>query len=245
MDSGVIYGLGKDFIFKDAVKFLQSKTSLPEAIYKQMDEEAKGKAFTVSGYTSLEVLNAFKDMLSKAIEEGMTKAQFQEEMNSFLENKGYAGMDPFKTDVIFRTNIQTAYNAGHYKSMTDPTTMKLRPYWKYVTAGDEHVREDHAVMDDRVYAADDPIWDIWYPPNGFRCRCSVISLSKSQFEKGGYILETKVPKNINLESGTAEPIFPDKGFSNNPAKVVWKPDLSGFPKELKEVFKEHEKMKSK
>ena len=32
--------------------------------------------------------------------------------------------------LIFRTNIQTAYNVGHYEQMTDPGVMKLRPVWQ-------------------------------------------------------------------------------------------------------------------
>ena len=110
-------------------------------------------------------------------------------MNDFLERNGYEGLNPFNADVIFRTNMQTAYNAGHYKSMTNPTTKKLRPFWKYITAGDGEVRESHAQMEGRIYPADDPIWDIWYPPNGFRCRCTVVSLTKSQaieYLKGNY-----------------------------------------------------------
>ena len=52
-------------------------------------------------------------------------------MNEFLEAEGYEGLDPLQADLIFRTNIQTAYNVGHYEQMTDPGVMKLRPYWQY------------------------------------------------------------------------------------------------------------------
>ena len=179
----VLYGLTKDFVFKEAVAFLKGKRTLTSEEYKMLSDESRAKAFTVSGYTSLEVLQEFLDCLTKAAEEGTTKEQFLEDMNRFLEEHGYEGINPWKCDNIFRTNMQTALNAGHYKSMTDETTMKLRPYWRYRTAGDGHVRESHAVMEGRVYRADDPIWDVWYPPNGFRCRCMVVSLSKKQVER--------------------------------------------------------------
>lgn len=156
----VLYGLAKDFVFKEAVAFLKGKKALTSEEYRLLDDESRAKAFTVSGYTSLGVLQEFLDCLTKAAEEGTTKEQFREDMNRFLEEHGYEGINPWKSDNIFRTNMQTALNAGHYKSMTDETTMKMRPYWRYRTAGDGHVRESHAVMEGRVYRADDPIWDI-------------------------------------------------------------------------------------
>lgn len=238
--SEVTYGLAGDFIFKEAATFLKKKKPLSSTEYKVLDEECRARAFTVSGYTSLEVLQKFLNELAVACEDGKTKKDFMDAMSDFLERNGYEGLNPFNADVIFRTNMQAAYNAGHYKSMTDPTTKKLRPFWKYVTAGDGKVRESHALMDGRVYAADDPIWDIWYPPNGFRCRCSVVSLTKSQVERSGVEVSREIPYDLDYSTGEMIYRFPDKGFSSNPAKDMWKPDLSGVDERLKRAFKDRE-----
>lgn len=232
------YGLTGDFIFKEAVEFLNKKKPLTETEYKTLDDECRAKAFSVSGYTSLEVLQGFLDELADACEQGKTKKDFMDTMNDFLERNGYEGLNPFHADVIFRTNMQTAYNAGHYKSMTNPMTKKLRPFWKYVTAGDGEVRESHALMEGRIYAADDPIWNIWYPPNGFRCRCSVVSLTKSQVERSGVSVSKGLPEGVDYSTGEILSRYPDKGFSNNPAKDTWKPDLTGVDGNLKKAFKE-------
>ena len=191
------YGLTGDFIFKEAVEFLKKKIPLKLGEYREISDECKGKAFTVSGYTSLEVLQKFLDEL-------------------------------------------TAYNAGQYKSMTNPTTKKLRPFWKYITAGDGEVRESHAQMEGRIYPADDPIWDIWYPPNGFRCRCTVVSLTKSQAEREKEHISKGLPYNVDHSTGEILYQFPDKGFSNNPAKDSWKPDLTGIDSNLKSAFRERQ-----
>ena len=238
------YGLTGDFIFREAVEFLKKKKPLTAGEYSMVSDECRAKAFTVSGYTSLEVLQTFLDELTDACENGKTKREFMENMNDFLERNGYEGLNPFHADVIFRTNMQTAYNAGHYKSMTDPTTKKLRPFWKYITAGDSEVRASHAQMDGKIYSADDPIWDIWYPPNGFRCRCTVVSMTKSQVERSGVPVSTELPYGIDLETGEIIGQFPDKGFSNNPAKDSWKPDLSGVDAGLKKAFRERERQKN-
>ena len=233
----VLYGLAGDFIFKSAVAFLKKKRPLLKEAYELLDTESRAKAFTVSGYTTIVVLQEFLDCLQKAVEEGTTKEQFQKDMNHFLEEHGYEGVNPWKSDNIFRTNMQTAFNAGHYKSMTDETTMKLRPYWRYRTAGDKEVRKSHEAMEGRVYRADDPIWDVWYPPNGFRCRCMVVSLSKKQVERMGLQVEQTAPYEVDYTTGEILYQFPDKGFSNNPAKSVWKPDVSNLSPECKKLFK--------
>lgn len=234
----VSYGSPKDGIFREALDFLKKKKPLPAKEYRQLEDDAKAKAFTVAGYTTAEVLEEFLQELEVAVEEGSTKEAFQERMNDFLGSAGYEGMNSWRADVIFRTNLQTAYNAGHYKAMTDPTVRRLRPYWQYQTIGDGHVRDTHAAMEGRVYRCDDPIWDIWYPPNGFRCRCSVVSLTEEQVRQRGLQVDTLMPHQIDYSTGEAVFHWPDKGFSDNPAKAVYHPDMQGIRPDLKKVYED-------
>ena len=44
----VLYGLAKDFVFKDAVAFLKGKKALTSEEYRLLDDESRAKAFTVS-----------------------------------------------------------------------------------------------------------------------------------------------------------------------------------------------------
>lgn len=235
------YGLTGDFIFKEAVEFLKKKKPLTTEEYQTLSDECRAKAFSVSGYTSLEILQKFLDELTEACEQGKTQREFRETMNDFLERNGYQGLNPFHSDVIFRTNMQMAYNAGHYKSMTQPETMRLRPYWKYVTAGDGNVRETHARMDGRIYRADDPIWKVWYPPNGFRCRCMVVSMTEKQVQRSGIPVSKAPPYDVDYSTGEIIYRYPDKGFSNNPALDTWKPDFTGIDSGLKKAFKDRKR----
>lgn len=230
MDAAV-YGLTSDFVFHAAAEFLSSKEAVPMDVYRQLEKQARDRAFSVSRYTTAEVLNQFLRELVDAIEDGTTGMEFKKRMDGFLERNGYTEASPWHLDVIFRTNLQTAYNAGHYENMQ--AAKKFRPYWQYKTAGDGHVRETHAAMHDRVYAADDPIWDVWYPPNGFRCRCTVVSLSRGQVEERGLAVSDRPP--VSLTGN--EPVFPDRGFSGNPATTPWRPDTSSFAPALKSILR--------
>ncbi len=230
----VKYGKTGEFVFNDAADFLSSKEAVPKEVYDTLEKEAKDRAFTVSHYTQADILNQFLMELVNAVEDGTTFDTFYENMTTFLERNGYAALNPWHADVIFQTNVQTAFNAGHYKNMQ--AAKKFRPYWQYKTAGDGNVRETHAAMQDKVYAADDPIWNVWYPPNGYRCRCTVVSLTKEQVERRGLQISTKPPTSLT-EVGNV-PVFPDKGFSNNPATTKWKPDISNFDEALKSIVRE-------
>lgn len=50
------------------------------------------------------------------------------------------------------------------------------PFLKYITAGDERVRQSHADLDGVVRPVDDDFYNIYYPPNGWGCRCDVLQV---------------------------------------------------------------------
>ncbi|CAH8721635.1 hypothetical protein WDD9_006388 [Paenibacillus melissococcoides] len=57
--------------------------------------------------------------------------------------------------------------------MTAPETLRLRPYWQYDAGPGQAHAAIASAMHGRVFRADDPIWNTWVSPNGFRCRCTV------------------------------------------------------------------------
>lgn len=222
--------------FEEAIEYFKTKIPLKPAQYYKIANEWKANAFTVGGISSLDMLNKFMEMLQMALEEGTTLETFRQNMNKFLELKGYEGMTPFQADNVFRTNIQTAYNVGHFKQMNDPEVKSKRPYWRYDAIHDSRTRLTHRAMDGKIFPADHPIWDTWYPPNGYKCRCTVVSLSKAKVERLGLKVETEIPKMVEPPDRLAIPLIPDKGFDKNPALHAWEPDLSKYPKSLREAY---------
>ena len=219
-----------DMTFEEAVEYFKGRVPVDSSTFYKIAEKYRGLAFTVSGYTKAQILKHFYDEILAALEEGHTLSEFRSSMNEFLESEGYEGLDPLQADNIFRTNIQTAYNVGHYEQMTDPAVMQLRPYWMYDAVQDSRTRPSHLAMDGRVFPADHKIWDVWFPPNGFRCRCTVRTLSKRQVEARELKVEDKFPA-----------IAPDPHFGTNPAKVKFSPNMKGYPPALVKAYQEHEK----
>lgn len=219
-----------EMTFREAVDYFRERIPVDAATFYAIAEEYRALAFTVSGYTKAQLLKRFYDELLAALEEGRTLQEFQADMNDFLESEGYEGLDPLQADLIFRTNIQTAYNVGHYQQMTDPAVMELRPFWQYDAVNDSHTRPSHLEMDGRVFPATSPVWDVWFPPNGFKCRCTVKTLSKRQVEQRGLNVETSFPA-----------VAPDPHFGTNPAKVRFEPDLKGYPEPLVKAYQARQK----
>ncbi|MBU5312229.1 minor capsid protein [Tissierella carlieri] len=234
----------EEIVFEEAVNYFKGKIPIKASEFYKLAEEYKSLAFTVSGYSKTQVLNKFYEELLKAIEEGTTMKDFKDKMNEFLEKKGYDGITNFQADNIFRTNIQTAYQVGHYKQMTSPEVLKYRPYWQYDAVNDKHTRPSHLAMDGRVYRADDPIWDTWYPPNGYRCRCGVKTLSERQVKERGLTIETGTPIAVEVD-GKFVQILPDPNFANNSAKADFTPDLKDYPESIRKAFEKRESSKDK
>ena len=63
-----------------------------------------------------------------------------------------------------------------------------------------------------------------------------MSLTKGQVERSGVPVSKSAPYDVDYSTGEIQYRFPDKGFSNNPAKVAWKPDMSGIDPALRSVF---------
>ena len=212
--------------YKEAETFWQDKIQLPPGKYASLSDEAKLRAFGVSGIAKQAELETVFNSLQKAIKDGTTFADFQKECGAIFEKRGWTGDRAWRVDNIFRTNIQTAYMTGRFKQMK--AAASVRPFWQYSAVNDKRTRPTHRALHGLVYPADHPFWDTWYPPNGFRCRCNIKSLSARQVEKRGLKVETKDITGTLVEptdpaTGSKMParlLMPDPGFKYNPGKAV-------------------------
>jgi len=201
---------------KEAISYFRQKKLMTAKEFGQLEDSYKARGFKVAGLHQHYTLHRVHSLLSEAIETGSTRQEFMKRMNAQWDKWGLTRLGRHHLETIFDTNVLQAYAAGRYKQMTRPGTLKARPYWQYRTTGDDRVRPTHSAMDGRVIPADSPIWDEWHPPNGYRCRCGVFSLSQADLERRGLQVETELPQAI--EDGVeVHQLMPDRGFSGSPA----------------------------
>ncbi|MEG3973448.1 phage minor head protein [Microcoleus sp. herbarium8] len=53
---------------------------------------------------------------------------------------------------------------------------------QYRTAGDDRVRDSHDKLRDTTLPKNDPFWDSFYAPNGWKCRCSVVEVLPEDYK---------------------------------------------------------------
>lgn len=102
-----------------------------------------------------------------------------DQIRSFKEFRDIANKISFQYN---ETWLKTEYNqaiaggqmAGRWTDFE--SNKESMPNLQYITAGDDRVREEHAMLDGVVKPVDDPFWDTYYPPNDWGCRCDVMQL---------------------------------------------------------------------
>lgn len=227
---------------EDAIRYFRDKLPMSPGEFYELAEIIRTRAFTVSGVAGLDAIYDIYRELQRALETGITLAEFRANVNEIFARKGWRGLTPYRADNVFRTNVMTALNVGRYEQMTDPDVIAARPYWQYDAIDDSRTRPTHRALDGQVRRADDPFWDMWYPPNGFRCRCGVRSLSAAQVRREGREVMEGTPAWVQAPGAfMPQPLVPDPGFATNPAKTPWGPDLDKYPASLRRAFEEREK----
>jgi len=232
-----------------AIKYFKNKNNKFTWDWYEMWQDAHKKSFTVAKVMREDVLKDIRTALQKSLENGTTFQEFQKELKPTLQKKGWwreqivvdtkgnaekvqlGSMSRLKT--IYSVNMQTAYQTGRYKTQID--NVENRPYWEYVAVLDGRTRPEHAQLNGLIYRYDDPFWNAFYPPNGWRCRCRVNALSDYKLQKrkvpvsssAGLLSEEQrlvskksgeyKPVTVYTDPLTGKKIAPDVGWSHNPA----------------------------
>jgi uncharacterized protein with gpF-like domain len=187
----------KSLPFDEAIDFLRKKVSLPTERWTDLWEGQHARAFSVAGAARDDLLADLREAVKKAVAKGTTLAEFQKDFDALVQKSGwsYKGSRGWRTRVIYETNLRTSYQAGRYKQMTDPEVMQRRPYWQYVHGDSKNPRPEHLAWDGLVLPADDPWWETHYPPNGWGCKCKVLTLSPRELKKLGKDEPDSAPDN--------------------------------------------------
>lgn len=158
-----------------------------------------------------------------------THAQLKEASELLLNQDGTIKMfNAFKQDVL---TVHKAYNVNHLEAeyifaTSSAETAAQWQQWQQDgdrynlqlrTAGDNKVRDSHAVLNLTTLPDDDPFWDLYITPLGWRCRCRTIQVRKNKYPvsdssqaiKNGELATTRIDKNGNNR---------DEIFRFNPGK---------------------------
>jgi len=205
MPASITFPRAFDLPMQSAVDFWTGKVQVSAAEYKQLEAAAKVHAFAVSGIAQGDQLNTVHAAIQRAINNGTSLADFKRDCAEVFGKLGWDKTQPHRIETIFRNNVQTAYSVGQWQELTQDD---LFPALEYTNPVDDRSRETHAGHAGEVHLVNDPFWSTWYPPNGHRCRCGVIGVTKGRLRREG----------ITPQEGEAEQPPPAAGWDYNPGE---------------------------
>lgn len=156
-------------VFRKAVESGVADNDIPEAMARKLDHDA----FLFSGFKVHHELS--EAGLSLRDKSGKLKsyAAFERDVTSIHEkyNRNY-----LRSEYDFAVaSAQMAANWQEIESGKDRYDLQYR------TAGDYRVREEHAALHGITLPPDDPFWASYFPPNGWRCRCTAVQVNKGKY----------------------------------------------------------------
>ena len=168
--------------FDEATSFFRNKLTIESDAWDDLTGAAHAKAFTSAGAYQAELLAEIRKMTDKAIAGGMDIREFRKQFLPLVEKYGWqlkGGGPAWRSDIIWRTNITTAYQAGRWQQFEDGGIEYLR--YDHLD-GQMYPRLNHQRLDGMILPIDDPFWTVNYPPNGWRCHCRAVAASEAEYK---------------------------------------------------------------
>jgi SPP1 gp7 family putative phage head morphogenesis protein len=161
----------------------------------------KFQAFTTAAVQDQRIRTRMQAALAGNLKRGENKEDFRKVIDAEFDRAGLTRLNPSQISNIYYTNTSLAFGAGQMGKMIEVSGDF--PYWKYSATMDSKTRPDHAALHGKIFRTGD--FTFW-PPIGFRCRCTAIPLTARQ---AGQYLKTAMPtaeerQNLLTNTGNAE-----------------------------------------
>ena len=182
-----------------AVALLMARGKLTRSYaWQDVWQDEHSVQFTISRLTRLDLLQTIHDSILRSVNGDLSRRDWMKDTEKLLTDAGWWGykavtdpadgeikltkFDPARLKLIYDTNTRQAYAAGLWERVE--RSKKALPYVRYMTRGDGRVRPAHQAWDNLTLPVDDDFWKTHWPPNGWRCRCRVMSMTKADFKRG-------------------------------------------------------------
>jgi SPP1 gp7 family putative phage head morphogenesis protein len=190
----------------DIEAWLVAKDPTAIGSYDSIGREEYQRSFTAARTAGAGVVDDLYFGLVDTLSRGGTDEDFSKLVTPILKQKGWLGGDggaiATRVSLIYDTNLRLARSNGRWDRYQ--ATKAAFPYLRAITAEDDRVRHppksasDHTAWDGIILPVDHPFWTTYWPPLGFRCRCGIIQMSRSQLAryKGGVTSDDDLDERI-------------------------------------------------
>lgn len=222
----------------EASRFLRNKGMRPAFSWADVEPEEHAVAFTVAKAMEIDVLEAIRGEVQKALDEGLPFASFKKNFRAnpaLAQWRGKREMidpvtgelveaqlgSPRRLKTIYNANLRSARAAGQWERIE--RTKAAFPFLEYRLGPSERHRPHHQDKAGMILPVESAFWDEWMPPNGWGCKCWVRQVTKREAERRGVSSTPDIPDRIWTNERTGETtIVPqgiDPGWQRNPGKL--------------------------
>lgn len=186
---------------QEAIDFFRQKGYRVGFDHQDVWRQEHQAAFTVAKAMQIDLLQDIRGAVDAALADGTTLADFKRRLMPQLQARGWWGAQdmtdpltgetvnarlgsPRRLQVIFDTNLATAYSEGQAERIE--ATKGLFEFLLYDGLNSANPRDAHRPFDGIVLRADDPWWSTHRPVKAYGCKCTVIQLTRRMMEREGY-----------------------------------------------------------
>ncbi|AEC02040.1 phage head morphogenesis protein [Parasphaerochaeta coccoides] len=208
--------LDESLPFDAAVEWAQGRVTLTPAHYRRLSDHMKLRAFTVGRLTQLDMVEKARRIYQKQLSgQNASMTDFVKTLQADADGVGYAGY----YEMVYRTNIQTDYNAGRAMEMANNQPVAL----EFIGIEDSRQSDICASRSGVILPYNDPWWENNWPPLHYNCRSTVRAIYREEAESTGLMGKLKSVSSDSLKV-VAHAEKPQGSFGKNPARnnQFWK-----------------------
>jgi hypothetical protein len=222
----------------DIEEWLLARDPTAIGAWNELGPEEYARSFTAARTAGADVADDLYFALVDTFARSGTEADFVGMVEPILRAKGWLegdqGQIAERVRLIYDTNLRLARAAGRWTAYNE--SKDALPYLRAFTVGDFRVRRppkseaDHTAWEGIILPIGHWFWRVYWPPLGFRCRCEVAQMTRSQFLRSGGL----VTSDAELEQRIAEigpPIFlaPGVPIANHLEAMVARSNAKQMP----------------
>ena len=156
--------------YHEAVEYLKKRDVIKKVDYNKLSDKMRFRAFTASRINDGKLLERLNAEMIANVNDGKGLKDFLSMTKTDILDK--VGMGPnqgWYWETVYRTNVQTAYNAGRAMGFAEDRPLAL----EFIGIDDARQTDVcHSLMG-IIRPYDDPFWESHFPPLHFNCRSTV------------------------------------------------------------------------
>ena len=224
----------KSLPFDEAIEWAANRISLTPSDYAKLSDHMKLHAFTVGRLAQLDQIENVKKAYLKSLKKGPDKDSFISFMSKDDNDARFAKY----YELVYRTNIQTDYNAGRAKQFSENPPAFL----EFVGIEDSRQSDVCKACSGVILPYTDPFWDTHWPPLHYKCRSTVRAIFDYEAEAMGLVSKQDIrkQKKDSLGQYAQADVHVQKSFGANPIKNnrLWAVTASQQSRIIKDMIQE-------